>query len=148
MAGYPLQGLRAVLVDGSYHTVDSSDLAFRTCASQALREAALAASPQLLEPTMAIEVATPDDFLGDVIADLTRRRGKVTDMRRYRKGSQMVSALAPLAEMFGYATSLRSLSRGRASHSMEFRAFTRVPAEIAAKVQEAAREEGRHRHRS
>ena len=148
LAGYPAQGVRAILEDGSYHAVDSSDLAFRTCASQALRDAFLRAGPQLLEPTMAVEVATPDDYLGDLIGDLTRRRGKVTAMRRYRKGSQLISAQVPLAEMFGYATVLRSLSRGRANHSMEFRAFTPVPAELAVKVVEAAREENKRRGRA
>lgn len=139
MAGFPVVDVKVVLEDGSFHAVDSSDLAFRTCASQAFKAAFLQAAPQLLEPTMKLEIASPDDYLGDVLGDLSRRRGKVTAMRRFRKGSQKISARVPLAEMFGYATTLRSLSSGRANYSMEFDAFTPMPSELAQKVIEATR---------
>ncbi len=143
LAGYPAQDVKVVLLDGSYHAVDSSEMSFRTCASQAFKQAFLQAGPQLLEPTMKLEIASPDESLGDIIGDISRRRGKVTAMRRYRKGAQKISARVPLAEMFGYATTLRSLTSGRANYSMEFDAFTPVPAEQAQKILEAAREAGR-----
>ena len=127
VAGFPVVDVKVVLADGSAHTVDSSDMAFRTCASQAFKAAFQRAKPQLMEPTMKLEIASPDDYLGDVLADLNRRRCKVTGMRRYRKGSQKIAAEAPLAEMFGFATVLRSLSSGRANHSMVFLAYTPLP---------------------
>jgi elongation factor G len=139
VAGYPVVDVRVILEDGSFHSVDSSDLAFRNCAAQAFRHAFLRGSPELLEPNMKLEIASPDDFLGELLADLSRRRGKVTAMRRYRKGSQKISARVPLSELFGYATTLRSLSSGRANHSMEFESFTPVPAEAAERVVKAGR---------
>ena len=127
VAGFPMVDTRVVLLDGSSHSVDSSDMAFRACARQAFREAARQAKPQILEPCMKLEIASPDDYLGDILADINRRRCKVTGMRRYRKGSQKIAAEAPLAEMFGFATVLRSLSSGRANHSMMFLAYRPLP---------------------
>ena len=125
--------------DGSAHTVDSSEQAFRTCASICFREAFMKASPRLHEPIMAVEIATPDDYIGDIVGDLSRRRGRVLGMRRYRKGSQKISAEAPLMELFGYATTLRSLSSGRANHSMELTRYSPLPEKMAEKVLEEAR---------
>jgi elongation factor G len=139
VAGFPVVDVKVVLLDGSAHDVDSSDMAFRNCGAQAFRKACAQAGPRLLEPTMKLEIASPDDYLGDILADLNRRRSKVTAMRRFRKGSQKIAALVPLAEMFGYATTLRSLSSGRANYSMEFSAFTSLPESLAADVIEAAR---------
>jgi elongation factor G len=140
LAGFPVIDVKVVLEDGSYHSVDSSDLAFRICASQAFKAAFLRAGPLLLEPMMKLEIASPDEYLGDLLGDIGRRRGKVTAMRRYRKGSQKISARVPLAEMFGYATILRSLSSGRANHAMEFEAFTPLPEHLQEKVIAQARE--------
>ena len=141
MAGFPMVDIKVVLQDGSFHTVDSSDMAFRACARQAFREACGRATPQLQEPNMKLEIASPDDYLGDVLADLARRRCKVTGMRRYRKGSQKVTAEAPLAEMFGYATTLRSLSSGRANHSMFFDRYSPLPRALEQEVIKQARED-------
>ncbi len=127
VAGFPMVDTRVVLLDGSSHTVDSSDMAFRACARQAFQQAARKAKPQILEPCMKLEIASPDDYLGDILADINRRRCKVTGMRRYRKGSQKIAAESPLAEMFGFATVLRSLSSGRANHSMVFLAYRPLP---------------------
>ena len=125
LAGYPILDIKAVLTFGSYHDVDSSDMAFRQCAAQCFREAFMKSDPVILEPIMKIEVTTPDDYIGDVIGDLNKRRGKIEEMRRFRKGSQKVYGYVPLMEMFGYSTQLRSLSSGRANYSME---FEKVPA--------------------
>jgi elongation factor G len=140
VAGYPVCDVKVVLEDGSHHVVDSSDMAFRICASQAFKAGFLKGAPQLLEPTMKMEIASPDESLGEILADLGRRRCTVTGMRRYRKGSQKISALGPLAELFGYATCLRSLSSGRANHSIEFSSYTPMPRELAEKVIREARE--------
>jgi len=129
VAGFPVVDVKVVLQDGSSHNVDSSDMAFRKCALHAFRAAFSRAVPQLLEPTMKLEIASPDDYLGEILADLNRRRCKVKSMRRYRKGSQKIAAEAPLAGMFGYATTLRSLSSGRANHSMQFNRYTPMPRE-------------------
>jgi len=120
LTNFPVVDIKVTLVDGSFHAVDSSDMAFRICASIGFKEAYMKAKPSILEPQMKIEVNTPDDYIGDVVGDLNRRRGKVEGMRRHRKGSQKVDCYAPLVEMFGYATDLRSLSSGRANYSMEF----------------------------
>ncbi len=143
VARYPVVGVKVVVVDGSTHTVDSSELAFRKCAAEAMTEAVRKAGPQLLEPTMKIEIAAPDACLGDVLADLGGRRSRVLGMRRYRKGSQKIDARAPLAEMFGYATTLRSLSSGRANCSMEFDGYTPLPEQLAAAVVTARRDRRR-----
>jgi elongation factor G len=140
LAGYPILDIKAVLTFGSYHDVDSSDMAFRICASMCFKEAFMKADPIILEPIMKIEVTTPDDHIGDVIGDLNKRRGKIEEMRRFRKGAQKVYGYVPLQEMFGYSTTLRSLSSGRASYSMEFEKYQQVPREVQEKVVKAAAE--------
>ena len=132
-AGYPMVDVRVTLVDGKYHDTDSSEIAFKVAGSLALKEAARRAKPVLLEPIFAVEVTTPEEFMGDVIGDLNRRRGHVQGMER-RGNAQVVSALVPLAEMFGYATDLRSNTQGRATYSMQFERYDEVPANIAEKV--------------
>jgi len=123
------------LVDGKYHDVDSSEIAFKVAGSIALKAAARRAQPVLLEPVFAVEVVTPEEFMGDVIGDLNRRRGHMHGMER-RGNAQVVTASVPLAEMFGYATDLRSATQGRATFTMQFEAYQEVPAHIAAKVVE------------
>jgi len=132
-AGYPVLGVKVALLDGSYHEVDSSEIAFKIAASQAFREAALQAEPRLLEPVMAVEVVTPEEFLGDVTADLNGRRGKILAMDQ-RAGARVVKAAVPLAKMFGYATDVRSKTQGRATFSMQFSHYQEVPERIAAEV--------------
>jgi elongation factor G len=133
LAGYPLVDLRATLVDGSYHEVDSSEVAFKVAGQMVLRDAVRKADPVLLEPVMQIEVVTPEDYMGDVIADLTARRGKVERMEQ-RGSSQAIRAQVPLAEMFGYATDLRSKTQGRATYTMQFHSYQEVPANIAREI--------------
>lgn len=143
LAGYPVVDVKVVLLDGSFHPVDSSDMAFQTCASIAFKQGFLKADPILLEPMMKVEVNTPDEYIGDVVGNLNRRRGKIEAMRRYRKGSQKVNAFVPLMEMFGYSTQLRNISSGRANYSMEFYKYTPLPKalqeEEIKKVQEKKR---------
>ena len=122
--------MRATLFDGSYHDVDSSEVAFKVAASMALREAALNASPVLLEPVMKVEVVTPEEHYGDIIGDLNRRRGVVLGMEEVPAG-KAVKAEVPLSEMFGYATDMRSATQGRASFSMEFEKYREVPDNVA-----------------
>ena len=119
--------VKVTLLDGSSHAVDSSEMAFKTCGAICFKEAFKKAAPKLLEPVMSLEIATPDDFIGDIVGDLNRRRGKVKNMRRFRKGSQKISAEAPLMELFGYATMIRSLSSGRANYSMELKQYSPMP---------------------
>jgi elongation factor G len=133
LAGYPLVDVRATLTGGSSHDVDSSEVAFKVAGQIALRSAARKADPVLLEPVMQIEVVTPEDYMGDVIADLTSRRGKVERMEQ-RGSSQTIRAQVPLAEMFGYATDLRSKTQGRATYTMQFHSYQEVPANIAQEV--------------
>jgi elongation factor G len=125
------------LVFGSYHDVDSSEIAFKIAASMAFKEAARRAQPVLLEPVMSVEVITPSDYMGDVIGDLSSRRGKIQGMDQ-RGEAQVINAMVPLSEMFGYSTSLRSMSQGRAVYSMQFAQYEEVPKskaeEIVAKV--------------
>ena len=134
-AGYPMVDVRVELVDGSYHDVDSSEHAFKIAGSMAVQEAARRAKPVLLEPLMAVEVVTPEDFLGEVIGDLSRRRGKVQGQDR-RGNAIAIEALVPLAEMFGYATDLRSSTQGRATYTMQFARYEEVPASIAEQLVE------------
>lgn len=129
LAGFPLVDFKATIFDGSYHDVDSSELAFKIAGSMALKAGVMQASPALLEPIMKVEVATPDDYMGDVIGDLNRRRGMVQGMDE-ENGSMIVRAEVPLGEMFGYATDLRSATQGRASYSMEFARYAEAPAAI------------------
>jgi elongation factor G len=133
LAGYPLVDLRASLVDGSHHDVDSSEMAFTIAGSMALKEAAKKASPVLLEPVMRVEVVTPEEYMGDVIGDLASRRGKVSGMEQ-RGNAQVVDAQVPLAEMFGYATDLRSATQGRATYTMQFDSYQQVPTSIAEEI--------------
>ena len=130
LAGYPLVDVRAILVDGSYHEVDSSEMAFKIAGSMALQEAARKAGVKLLEPVMEVEVITPEDYMGDVIGDLNSRRGKVEGMTQ-RGNSQVIRAQVPMSEMFGYATDLRSKTQGRANYSMQFHSYQDVPDSIA-----------------
>ncbi len=133
LAGYPVQDLRVTLVFGSYHDVDSSEMAFRIAGSMAVKKAVRAADPVLLEPIMAVEVVTPDDYMGDVIGDLSSRRGRVEGMDQVGN-NQVIRALVPLSEMFGYATDLRSRTQGRATYTMQFHAYQEVPDSIAAEI--------------
>jgi elongation factor G len=132
-AGYPMVDVKVELVDGSYHDVDSSEMAFKIAGSMAIQEAARRANPVLLEPVMAVEVVTPEDFLGDVIGDLSRRRGKVQGQEQ-RGNALAVQAYVPLGEMFGYATDLRSSTQGRATYTMQFERYEEVPANIAEEI--------------
>ena len=134
-AGYPMVDVRVELVDGSAHDVDSSEIAFKIAGSMALQEAARKAKPVLLEPVMSVEVVTPEEFLGDVIGDLSRRRGKVQGQEP-RGNALAVQAFVPLGEMFGYATDLRSSTQGRASYTMQFERYEEVPANIAEEITE------------
>jgi elongation factor G len=133
LAGYPMVDVKATLVFGSYHDVDSSEMAFKIAGSMAVKEAARQASPVLLEPVMEVEVVTPSDFLGDVIGDLSSRRGKIGGMTQ-RGEAQVVAADVPLAEMFGYSTQLRSMTQGRAVYSMQFDHYEEVPKGIAEQI--------------
>ncbi len=133
LAGFPLMGVKATLYDGSYHDVDSSEVAFRVAGSMAMRDGALNADPVLLEPVMSVEVVTPEDYYGDVIGDLNRRRGVVQGMEDVHAG-KAVRAEVPFSEMFGYATDLRSATQGRATFSMEFLKYKEVPDNIAAAI--------------
>ncbi|MBR6848444.1 MAG: elongation factor G [Bacteroidales bacterium] len=126
-AGYPVVDVKCVLVDGSSHPVDSSDMAFQLCAQMCFKQAFMKASPVLLEPMMKVEINTPDDYIGNVTGDVNKRRGRIENMRRFRKGSQKLDAFIPLMEMFGYATALRNLTSGRANYSMEFFQYTPTP---------------------
>jgi elongation factor G len=134
-AGYPMVDVRVELIDGSYHDVDSSEMAFKVAGSMAVQEGARKAKPVLLEPVMAVEVVTPEEFLGDVIGDLSRRRGKVQGQEP-RGNALAVQAFVPLGEMFGYATDLRSSTQGRASYTMQFERYEEVPSNIAEEIVE------------
>ena len=136
MAGYPMVDIRVTLTDGKYHDTDSSEIAFKVAGSLAFKEAARRAKPVLLEPIFAVEVVTPEDFLGEVIGDLSRRRGRIEGQER-RGNALTVTARVPLSEMFGYATDLRSNTQGRANYTMQFEAYEEVPPNIAEKVVEA-----------
>jgi elongation factor G len=133
LAGYPLVGLKVTLLDGAYHEVDSSEMAFKIAGSMALKEAARRANPVLLEPMMAVEVTTPEDYMGDVIGDLNSRRGQIQAMEE-RAGTRVVKALVPLSEMFGYVGDLRSRTQGRANYSMQFDSYAEVPANVAKEI--------------
>ena len=133
LAGYPLTDVRVTLLDGAYHDVDSSELAFKIAGIAAFKEAARLASPALLEPMMSVEVVTPEDFMGDVIGDLNSRRGQIQAMDE-RSGARVVRALVPLSEMFGYVGDLRSKTQGRASYSMQFDSYAEVPAAVSKEI--------------
>lgn len=133
LAGYPMVDMKVVLIDGSYHEVDSSEMAFRIAASMAVKDGVRRANPRLLEPIMSVEVVVPEEFTGDVLADINARRGKVQGMEREGQ-LHVIKSQVPLAEMFGYATDLRSLTQGRGTYNMNFVRYEEVPEAIAKTV--------------
>ena len=133
LAGYPMVDVKATLYDGSYHDVDSNEMAFKIAGSMAFKEAARKASPVLLEPVMSVEVVTPEDFAGTIMGDLSSRRGRIEGME-HRAGSQVIKAIVPLAEMFGYATHMRSSTQGRAEYSMHFARYEEAPRSVAEEI--------------
>jgi elongation factor G len=133
LAGYPVDNLKVTLFDGSYHAVDSDSLSFEICAKTAYREAMRKANPILLEPIMKVEVVTPEDYMGDIIGDLNKRRGQLEGMDS-RGTSQVIKAKVPLSEMFGYVTTLRTISSGRATSTMEFSHYAEAPKNVAEEV--------------
>jgi elongation factor G len=135
LAGYPMVDVRVTLTDGKHHETDSSEIAFKVAGSLAMKEAARRAKPVLLEPIFSVEVVTPEEFMGDVIGDLNRRRGRVGGMEQ-RGNAQVISAHVPLSEMFGYATDLRSTTQGRATYTMQFEGYEEVPGTIAERLVE------------
>jgi elongation factor G len=140
LAGYEMTGVRVALQYGSYHEVDSSEIAFKIAGSMAFKDAVGRAKPVLLEPVMKVEVVAPEDTAGDVLGDLSGRRGQIEGMER-RGSTQIIRAVVPLAEMFGYATDLRSRTKGRASYSMHFLRYHQAPANVSEEV--IARVQGR-----
>ncbi|MGA1564554.1 MAG: elongation factor G, partial [Pontimonas sp.] len=133
LAGYPTVGVKAILLDGQYHDVDSSEMAFKIAGSMVFKEAAKKANPVLLEPVMAVEVRTPEEYMGDVIGDLNSRRGQIQSMED-ATGVKVVRALVPLSEMFGYVGDLRSKTSGRAVYSMTFDSYAEVPKAVADEI--------------
>jgi elongation factor G len=140
LAGYPLVDIKVTLLDGGYHEVDSSELAFKIAGSMAFKEAARKADPVILEPMMSVEVTTPEDYMGEVIGDLNSRRGQIQAMEE-RSGARVVNALVPLSEMFGYVGDLRSKTQGRANYSMQFDSYAEVPRNVAEEIIKKARGE-------
>ena len=140
LAGYEMVDIKATLYDGSYHDVDSSEMAFRIAGLSGMLEACRRAKPVILEPIMALEVVTPDNYMGDIIGDLSSRRGKITEMRPDKGGTQVIRAMVPLAEVFGYATTMRSLSQGRATYSMEPSHYEQVPSNVSEEILNKGRE--------
>jgi elongation factor G len=140
VAGYPLVGVKAILLDGAAHDVDSSEMAFKIAGSMAFKEAARRADPALLEPIMAVEVRTPESYMGDVIGDLNSRRGQIQAMED-ASGAKVVRALVPLSEMFGYVGDLRSKTQGRAVYSMQFDSYAEVPRNVAEEIVKKVRGE-------
>ncbi len=134
LAGYPVERLKVTLLDGSFHPVDSDQLSFELCAIQAFKKGSEKAGPVLMEPIMKIEVVTPEESMGDVIGDLNKRRGQVEGMETSRSGARIVKAKAPLAEMFGYVTALRTITSGRATSTMSFSHYAEVSNSIAKNV--------------
>jgi elongation factor G len=132
-AGYPVVDIKVTLKDGSFHEVDSSEMAFKIAGSMAFRQAAKRARPVILEPVMEVEVVVPEDYMGDVIGDLNGRRGKIEGMER-RANAQVVNAYVPLSEMFGYATDLRSKTQGRATYTMQFSHYEKTPKSVAKEI--------------
>lgn len=130
LAGFPVVDVKVYVIDGGFHPVDSSDMAFQLCADMCFKQGFKKAKPMLLEPVMKVEVNTPDEYIGEVVGNLNRRRGKIESMRRYRKGSQKVVGTVPLMEMFGYATQLRNITSGRANYSMEFFQYLPLPSSV------------------
>jgi elongation factor G len=133
LAGYPVTGVEIDLYDGSYHEVDSSEVAFKIAGSMAFQQACKQAQPALLEPVMSVEIVTPEEYMGDVIGDVSARRGRVQHMEA-RGNAQVISCRVPLAEMFGYATDLRSVTQGRATYSMQFDSYEQAPKNVSEEV--------------
>jgi len=133
LAGYPMTAVEVDLFDGSFHAVDSSEVAFKVAGSMAFKDARAKARPVLLEPVMEVEVVTPEEYMGDVIGDITSRRGRVQQMEG-RGNAQVISCRVPLSEMFGYATDLRSITQGRANYTMQFSAYERAPRSVSEEV--------------
>jgi elongation factor G len=133
LAGYPVVDIKVSLVDGSYHEVDSSEMAFKIAGSMALQDGVRKGKPVILEPIMKVEVTTPEEFMGDVMGDLNSKRGRIQNMDE-RSGVKIVDAFVPLSEMFGYSTSLRSMTQGRAAYAMEFDHYEDVPGNIAEEI--------------
>ncbi|MEZ4580637.1 MAG: hypothetical protein R3A10_03095 [Caldilineaceae bacterium] len=137
LSGYPVVDVKIALVDGSYHEVDSSEMAFKIAGSMAFKEGVQKAAPVLLEPMMRVETVVPEEYVGDIVGDLSSRRGEIEGMDPRNGGVQAIRALVPLSEMFGYATSLRSLTSGRGTFTMQFEKYARVSDSIAEKVLKA-----------
>ena len=138
VAGYPMVDVRVTLLDGSFHEVDSSEMAFKIAGSMAFKEACAKAKPRLLEPIFDVEVVVPEEYMGDIIGDLSSRRGRIGGM--FQRGTaRVIAASVPLAEMFGYATDLRSATQGRASYSMEFAHYQPVPKAVETGILAKAR---------
>ena len=133
LSGYPMEDVQVTLYDGSYHEVDSSEIAFKIAASMAFRDGAKRADPVLLEPMMDVEVVVPEQYIGDVMGDLTTRRGDIMGIVR-RPDAQVINAVVPLREMFGYATKLRSITQGRAIYSMQFSKYAEIPDSVADQI--------------
>jgi elongation factor G len=133
LAGYPLAGIQVTLFDGSYHDVDSSEMAFKIAGSMGVRQAAQKAKPVLMEPVMSVEVVVPEEYMGDIIGDLSSRRGRIEGLE-LRGTSQIIKARVPLAQMFGYATAMRSLTQGRGSFTMHFGRYEEVPSAMAEEI--------------
>jgi elongation factor G len=140
LAGYPTVDVQVSLVDGQYHDVDSSEMAFKVAGNQGFRKAAEMARPILLEPIMGVEVVTPEEYMGDVMGDLSSRRGRIEGMEA-RGNTQVVRAQVPLGEMFGYSTDLRSRTQGRATYTMQFHSYQEVPKNIAEEITKRVRGE-------
>jgi translation elongation factor G len=134
IAGYPMVDIKVIVFDGSYHDVDSNEMAFKIAGSMGFKEGARKADPALLEPYMSVEVDVPEEYMGDVIGDLNSRRGRMDGMEA-RNGNQHIKAYVPLSEMFGYATDLRSKTQGRGNYSMTFDHYEEVPKKIAEEIQ-------------
>jgi elongation factor G len=130
LAGYPLVDMKVTLLDGSYHDVDSNEMAFKICSTMAVRDAVRSARPVLLEPVMKVEVVVPDEYMGEVMGDLNGRRGRIKGMED-RSGAKVIDSDVPLAEMFGYSTDLRSATQGRATFTMQFSHYESVPSGVS-----------------
>ena len=139
MAGYPVVGVKATLLDGSYHPVDSSEMAFKMAATLAFKKAFMEANPVLLEPIASLKVTVPDKFTGDVMGDLNRRRGRVLGMNSNHHGKQIIEADIPMSELFGYNTDLRSMTQARGWFTMSFERYEEVPSNVAQKIIENAK---------
>jgi elongation factor G len=140
LAGYPMEDVKVIVYDGSFHEVDSSEMAFKIAGSMAFKDAAKRAAPVILEPIMSVEVVVPQEYMGDVVGDLNSRRGKVSQIEP-RGNNQVVNVSVPLAEMFGYATTVRSLSQGRANYSMHFAHYEQLPKNVSDEI--VARAQGK-----